>query len=294
MGVLEIGLLLAYLSAHQGETMLFRSYGRKHGAGGMMLNGVICLFAMMFFILTDHDGFNFVSGLWVYGIANATLYAAGFYSAYVAYASGNYFLTSTITSMQFMIPIIYGLIFLEEPANVLVYLSLAFSVGSVSLMIVARWQKAEKDESEKKSSAKWLSATLITLFSNGFIFIMAKMQQAAFNKLHSNEYMIITLAGAFLTLLIMAIILEKNKMKKAIKHGFTYGVSAGLLNGLKNAINLALIALLPLSVLTPVIKGGGMVFTFLVSYFLYKEQYTKLQYLSIGLSVIAILLIQFS
>lgn len=294
MDILGIGFLLVYLTAHQGEVMLVRRYGRKHGAGGMLFNGVICLFAMVFFVLTDRDGFHFVSGLWVYGIVNAVLYAAGFYFAYLAYAAGNYFLTNTITSMQFIVPIIYGLVFLKEPSNALTYLSLTFSLGSVALMTYARWQKDEKNEGDKGISAKWLIATLITLFSNGLISVVAKMQQKAFDKLHSNEYMIITLAGATLSLLIMAIVLEKDSMKRTIKYGFTYGMSAGLLNGLKNAVNLAMIALIPLSVLTPVKKGVGMVFTFLVSFFLYKERYTKLQYFSIVLSIIALILMQLS
>jgi len=294
MGLLGLGLLLIYSTAHQGEVMLVRRYGKKHGAGGMLFNGVICLFAMIFFILTDRDGFCFARGLWIYGIANAVLYAAGFYFAYVAYASGNYFLTSTITSMQFIVPIVYGLVFLQEQSNALTYLSLAFSLGSVALMIYARWEKTEKSDDNKGISAKWLIATLITLFSNGFISIVAKMQQTAFDKLYSNEYMIITLAGASVSLLIMAIVLEKDGMKKTLRYGFTYGMGAGLLNGLKNAINLAIIALVPLSVLTPMKKGMGIVFTFLVSYFLYKERYTKLQYLSIVLSIIAIVLMQLS
>ena len=294
MGLLGLGLLLIYSTAHQGEVMLVRRYGKKHGAGGMLFNGVICLFAMIFFILTDRDGFCFARGLWIYGIANAVLYAAGFYFAYVAYASGNYFLTSTITSMQFVVPIVYGLVFLQEQSNALTYLSLAFSLGSVALMIYARWEKTEKSDDNKGISAKWLIATLITLFSNGFISIVAKMQQTVFDKLYSNEYMIITLAGASVSLLIMAIVLEKDGMKKILRYGFTYGMGAGLLNGLKNAINLAIIALVPLSVLTPMKKGMGIVFTFLVSYFLYKERYTKLQYLSIVLSIIAIVLMQLS
>lgn len=294
MGVLGLGLLLIYSTAHQGEVMLVRRYGKKHGAGGMLFNGVICLFAMISFILTDRDGFHFAPGLWIYGIANAVLYAAGFYFAYVAYASGNYFLTSTITSMQFIVPIVYGLVFLKEQSNALTYLSLAFSLGSVALMIYARWEKTEKSDNNKGISAKWLIATLITLFSNGFISIVAKMQQTAFDKLYSNEYMIITLAGASLSLFVMAVVLEKDSIKKTLRFGVTYGMGAGLLNGLKNAINLAIIALVPLSVLTPMKKGMGIVFTFLVSYFLYKERYTKLQYLSIVLSIIAIVLMQLS
>ena len=258
----------------------------------MLFNGIICLFAMIYFILTDKGGFCFPSRLWVYGIGNALLYAAGFYFAYLAYAAGNYFLTQTITSMQFIVPIVYGLVFLKEPSNIMTYLSLIFSLASVAVMIYDRWQKLDRNQDSKGVSAKWLIAALITLFSNGLISVLAKMQQTEFEKLYSNEYMIITLAGASLSLLVMAVVLEKNSIKNIAKQGFAYGMGAGLLNGFKNAINLALIALLPLSILTPVRKGGGMVFTFLVSYIIYKERYTKLQFFSIFLSIVAIALMQ--
>ena len=294
MNIFAILYLLIYATAHQGEVMLVRRYGKKHGEGGMLFNGVICLFAMIFFLLTDSDGFHFVPDLWVYGIANAILYAAGFYYAYVAYGTGNYFLTQTITSMQFMIPIIYGLAFLREPANWLTYASLGFSLASVALMCYARWEKSDQSKAGGSVSAKWLIATLITLFSNGLISVLAKMQQTRFEKLHSNEYMVITLAGAFLSLLLMGVVIEKKSIKNTFKQGIVYGMGAGLLNGLKNALNLLLIAMVPLSVLTPVRKGVGIVFAFLVSFLLYKERYTKLHYLSILLSVIAIVLMQLS
>ena len=52
----------------------------------------------------------------------------------------------------------------------------------------------------------------INLSQNG-ISVLAKMQQTRFEKLHSNEYMVITLAGAFLSLLLMGVILEKKSIK---------------------------------------------------------------------------------
>ncbi len=286
--------MLLNLTAHQGEVMLVRRYGRKYGNGGLLFNGVICLFAMIFFLLSDRDGIHFVPGIWRYGLINALLYATGFYFAYVAHSTGNYFLTQTITTMSFIIPIVFGLFLLKEPANTLTYSSLFFSVSSVLLMCYARLRNAKQSASSGEISAKWLISVLIVLLSNGFISVVAKLQRNRFGGLHSNEYMVITLTGAFLSLLIMSFLLERKDMRKGFLRGSIYGMGAGLLNGMKNAANLSLIAQLPLSVLTPVQKGAGMIFTYIVSVFLYKEKYTKLQYLSMSLSVIAIVLMQLS
>lgn len=286
--------VLAHHLAHQGETMLVRRYGRKYGAGGMLFNGVICLFAMIFFLLSDLDGLHFVSGIWRYGLINAILYAAGFYFAYLAHSSGNYFLTQTICSMSFIIPIIYGLFFLHEAANVLTYIALVLSISSVLLMCYARGQKNEQKEKSGSTSAKWLISVLIVLFSNGLITVVSKMQQSRFDGLHSNEFMIITLTGASLFLFVMGAVLEGKGMLKTLRQGFLYGIGAGLLNGFKNALNLVLITLVPLSVLSPLNKGVSLLLGYVVSVFLYKEKYTKLYYLSMLLSVISIVLMQLS
>ncbi len=286
--------IFAHHLVHQGETMLVRRYGRKYGAGGMLFNGVICLFAMIFFLISDRDGLRFLPGIWGYGLVNALLYAAGFYFAFLAHSSGNYFLTQTICSMSFIIPIVYGLFFLHEAANALTYIALALSISSVLLMCYARGQKNEQKEKSGSISAKWLISVLIVLFSNGLTTVVSKMQQSRFDSLHSNEFMIITLTCASLFLFVMGAVLERKGMLKSLRQGFLYGIGAGLLNGFKNALNLVLITLVPLSVLSPLNKGVSLLLGYVVSVFLFKEKYTKLHYLSMLLSVISIALMQLS
>lgn len=285
-------LILIHLLAHQGETMLVRRYGRKYGAGGMLFNGMICLFAMVFFLLSDTDGFHMVPGLWGYGIINALLYAAGFYFAYVAYRTGTFFLTQTICSMSFIVPIIYGLFFLHEPANAFTYIALVLSIVSVLLMCYARREKSGPKENSGSVSAKWLISVLIVLLSNGLITVVSKIQQTRFDSLYKNEFMVITLTGASLFLFVMGVVLERSNLLKTLRQGCLYGMGAGLLNGLKNALNLVLITMVPLSVLSPLNKGVGLLLGYVVSVFLYKEKYTKLHYLSMLLSIISIVLMQ--
>lgn len=286
--------MIAHHLAHQGVTMLVRRYGRKYGAGGMLFNGVICLFAMLFFLISDLDGVHFVSGIWGYGLVNALLYAAGFYFAYLAHSSGNYFLTQTICSMSFIVPIIYGLFFLHEAANAFTYIALVLSIVSVLLMCYARREKSGQKENSGSVSAKWLISVLIVLLSNGLITVVSKMQQSQFDGQHSNEFMVITLTGASLFLFVMGAVQERKGMLKTIRQGCLYGIGAGLLNGFENALNLALIMLMPLSILTPINKAVGLLLGYVVSVFLYKEKYAKLHYLSMLLSIISIALMQIS
>lgn len=284
--------LLVNIFANQGETILVRKYGRKYGEGGMLFNAVICLFAMLFFFISDTNGFHIRSEIWVYGLINAILYASGFYFCYVAFAEGNYLLTHTITSMNFLIPILYGLLILRERSGILTYIGLLFSLASVVIMCYARWTKAKESETKGGFSVKWLVATLIVLFSNGFISILSKTFQSRFEGVYTNEYMVITLALAAVSLLVMGLLLEGNTLRNSFKQAFAYGMGAGLCNGIKNAANLAVVLLIPLSVLSPMRKGLHLIASFLLSHLLYKERYTKLHYFCILLSVISIVLMQ--
>jgi len=295
MGVLCI---LIQQLANQGETMLVRRYGKKHGAGGFLFNGVICLFAMIFFFITDTGGLCFLPGLWKFGIINAILYASGFYFAYVAYRVGPYLLTHAIAGLSFAFPMFYGLFILKDDANYMTYLALGCTFLSFFLMLYARIRKqkekenAEENKEEKKLSFLWLIATIITLVSNGLISILAKMEQAVYSTLYSNEYMIITLSGATIFLLTFGFITERKTMKQTFLKGSTYGMAAGLLNGAKNFANLMAISLIPLSLLSPLRSAIGKPLNIFVALVIYKERFTLLQYLSIGISILAAILIQ--
>ncbi len=283
--------LIIHTVAHQCETMLVRKYGRKYGSGGMFFNGVICLFATIFFIFSDTDGFHFSPGIWQFGVVNALLYAAGFYFVYVAFKTGQIFITQKITSMSFIFPILYGIIFLNEKANVITYCVIILCIISAILMSYKK-REPSQEKQQKKVTAVWLIATLITLFSNGFISIVAKEQQKYFGGLHSNEYMIVTLSIASAFLFVFGFIAERKNMKTSITKGSLYGIGAGLLNGVKNAVNLALIMAVPFTILSPLQKAIGIPVNFLVAFFFYKERYTKLQYFAIILSVFTIVLMQ--
>ena len=65
MGNGMIGMLLVAgsLTAHQLEVMLVKRYGKKYGKGGMFFNAIICLFAMIYFFITDTGGLVFAKGI---------------------------------------------------------------------------------------------------------------------------------------------------------------------------------------------------------------------------------------
>lgn len=284
-----MGVLLIILNqlTHSGEGMVVRRYGRKYGDGGMMFNAILCLFSAVFFVLTDTGGLIFTKELVMYGIIGCILFAAGFYGAYLALQTGSFGMTRLIISFSGLISIFYGIIFLHEQASLLKWIAIALVFVSSFVM---KYQK----NGDKDFSWKWLILVLITAISNGFIAVVQRIQQLRFEHAYDNEFMIISLIGAAVILAIMGIIKEKDNFLPTLKKGSIYGVFAGMLNGATNFLNLLIIAEFQLSGATPIRTGVGLATGFLISIFIYKEKFRKIQLLGALIAIVALVLFKYA
>jgi len=135
-----------------------------------------------------------------------------------------------------------------------------------------------------------VSVTL-TLVANGFIGILTRMQQIRFDDACSNEFQFISIGGSFVLLAVIGVIVDKNKLGTVLKSGTLYGAAAGIFNGAKNFLTLIIYLHLPLSVVSPTKTGMSILATFVMALLLYKEKYTKLQYLGVILGGSAVILL---
>lgn len=285
-GLIGMILIFAGLACHQLEAILVKQHGKKHGSGGMFFNAIICLFATVYFFVTDKNGLSFTREVWIYGIANCFMYATGFYTTYLAFRIGSFGLTRLLTSFSAIIPIFYGIVFLKEPTSFITYIALALIFASVFLM---NYKKGEKKD-DRKPLAGWLICTLLTIVSNAFISIIGKTEHDHLGDGFNNEFLIISLGGAALILFILGFVFERSSIKATFKYGFLYGMFAGLFNGINNLIIMITYSYLPLSFISPVKTGLGIVITFLVSIFFYRERFSRRQYISVIIGIAAVVL----
>lgn len=283
-----MGTLLIVLEQFivQSESMIVRRYGKKYGDGGMFFNAFICLFASVFFLLTDKGGLYFPKELWLYGIISCILFATGFYTMYVALATGSYVGAKMFSGFSGIIPITYGILFLKESASATTYIATALIFLSVFLRA---YQKPGSNKNES-TPLKWYIYLLLSAISNGFISVISRMQQIRFDHAYDNEFMIISFLGSFAFLFTMGLIKERGKLFHVAKYGILYGAGAGLFNGANNLVNLMIFLYLPISLSTPLRQGFGILVGFVIAKFLYKETYTKRELLSIIIGGIAVIL----
>ena len=73
--------------------------------------------------------------------------------------------------------------------------------------------------------------------------------------------------------------------------GWHLALGCGILNGAVNLLVMILSGMMSVSLMFPLVSVGGIVVTFFVSKFLYKEKLTKAQYLGFSLGITAIILL---
>lgn len=280
-------LLIIDMIAQQAEVMTVRAYGKRHGAGGTFFNAMICLFAMIFFFVTDKGGLCFPGELWGYGLVSCLMFATGFYTLYVALQLGSYVTTRLISSFSGVFAIVYGIVFLKEPATPLTYVAIIMFLAA---MFMVNFQSTSDSSDQKGFSVKWLVYTLLIAISNGLISIIMREQQIHFDSAYDNEFMIISLGGAAAFLFVFGFIKERSNFSAIVKKGSLYGLVAGLLNGSKNLLGLMLCLYIPISVLTPLRTGLAFISSFVISLLLYKEKFSKLQVAGVILGIVSLIL----
>ena len=279
-------LILVHTVLTIGESVFVRAYAKKHGSGGMLMNAIIALIATLFFVITDTDGFHAPAEMLPLAIINAFLYGAGFYCIYAAFKCGPYGLTRLIVNFSLIFTIFYGIFFLNEQPKTVTYIGIALILVA---MVLINYKK--KGEDEMGISLKWFVLSTITLAANGFSGVLTKMQQIRFDNTCSSEFQIVSIGGAFVFLAIIGLIIDRDKLSYVVKHGSLYGIASGTLNGARNFLTLVIYTLLPLSIISPMKTGLGMIGTFILALCIYNEKYTKKQIVGVAFGVLAVILL---
>lgn len=278
-------LIIASILLNQTEGVFIKKYNSKHSVGGFIFTGLVSVFSMLFFVITNTDGFYFPPGMWIYAVAAGILYCMASFLTFVALGCGSYAMSMLILSYGLVFKIGYGLIFLGEPSNIFTYLGLATIFVSIYLT------RRQKDEKKSKVTFKWLVCILLSTFGSGMFGVISKMQQVAFNNSCDNEFMIIALGLSAASLFVIGIIKDGKNLPYIMKHGSLFASGAGLSNGANNFMSLWVNTLMPVSLSSPIHAGLKIVIVFIISKILFKEKFLKRQVGGVFLGAVALVLL---
>ena len=276
-------LILVKSAVNISESVLIRKYNEKHKYGSMFFTGIISLAAMIFFLLSDTDGFHASTEILPYSLVFGAIYCISYLFTYVALACGPFTLSMLIISYSLIFSIVYGIVWLHDPITPFTYIG--FALLAVSLFLV---RGAKKDENHK-ISLKWLIAISVTSAGNGILAIVQKMQQLRFDNAYNHEFMVISLALSALVLLCLGgAVRDRAHIRKSIRYGTPYAATAGFANGLNNYLAMIINNYIPISISVPLISGVKIVMSYLISRALFKERYLKRQIVGVVIGAAAL------
>lgn len=280
--MLNVFYLLAIIVGVSGQNIVKKPYTQKVGGGGVyFFNAVLSGAALLFFVVTSSE-FHFNLSFVPYSIGFAASYAVSSVFMVLAIAYGSLSLTSLFISYSLMIPTFYGLMIGDTVGS-------GFLPG-IGLLVVSIFLTNKRNE-KTKISFKWIVCVVLSFVGNGMCTVVQKMQQVAFNGAYKNEFMIIALAVVTVVMLTLSVFKEGKAIVRYAKSGWYLAVICGALNGMVNLFVMLLSGRMAVSIMFPLISAGGLVVTYIVSRFFYKEKLTKLQFVGfvLGLSAVVFL-----
>lgn len=277
--MLNVFYLVAIILGVSGQSIVKKPYTQKtNGAGVYFFNTLLSAAALLFFVVTSSK-FSFDISFIPYSIGFAVSFAVSSVFMVLAIAYGSLSLTSLFISYSLMIPTFYGLIIGDT-------VSTGFIPGML-LLVISLFLTNKSDE-KAKISLKWIICVFLSFFGNGMCTVVQKMQQIASNGAYKNEFMIVALAIVTVVMLIMSILKERTEIKFFAKVGWHWAIICGALNGMVNLFVMILSGKMPVSLMFPLISAGGLIVTYIVSRFFYKEKLTKIQFIGFIFGLMAV------
>ncbi len=274
-----ITIITLLAAQHVGQ----KEYNKRTAAGGKYLYGmIVSLFAAVFFVLTS-GGLTWDAQVLPYSAGFAAAYGIGTAGGVAAVACGSLSLTTLITSYSLMIPTLYGLIFLNDAVGA------GFFPGIVTLALSLVLIN-KKDDGEA-ISLKWVICVTLAFIGNGMCSVAQKMQQVASGGAYKNEFMIIALIFVAIGMGICSLKSERAMAKEYAKNAWYVAALTGIFNGIVNLFVMILSGIMPVAVMFPLISAGGIILTYVISRFIYKEKLSKLQLTGFVLGVVSVILL---
>ncbi len=273
--------LIPMISACQSISQ--KQYTLKNKSPNVILfSAITSLIAFFFFLITSGFDLNFDIRLVPYALGFAVCYASAWVGTVMALRYGLMALSSLIVSFSLVFPTVYGIIH-GEAVTPLVIIGLTLLGAAIVLINLKSGQKG-------RFSVKWLLCVAVAFVGNGFCSIMQNMQKRTLGDSYTHEFMLIALSAAFVLLMGYALLTSRNIVAD-LKGCLPYSTMNGVANALVNFLTLTLIGRIPNTVLYPTNSALGMLVTFLLAFFGYKERFTKMQYIGYVLGAASIVLL---
>lgn len=277
---MEYGLLVLTTCFITLQGIFSKQYSLKAKSyNSPLYTGTKAFAAMVFFLVNARFKLDLNLEVLPYSVIFAVAYSVSSLSMISAVKCGPFALSCLIQSYSLIIPTAYGIVFLKEEVT-------AFTWIGIGLLLVSLFLINIKNE-KIKLSFKWIVFISLAFFGNGFCSAMSKVHTNRFQGAYMNEYMVVALLLVSITLITVALVRAKGKI--ALGECVKFSLPDGIANGIVNLAVLILTGVIPNALLFPCVSAGGIVLSFLVAVFIYKERLSKMQLVGYALGVLSVI-----
>ncbi len=280
-----LGVMTGAVSKYAGER--FKNKVLMYNVFNVFVSAVSAVSMLFIGKITHISAFTVYLGT-AYGIATALQFIFNL----KAYETGSFAYTSVITSLATVIPALSGYFIWNEKITI-------FQIIGMVMMFICAVCSVDFSKEERRTSAIWFCYTIIVFFCSGFLGVMQKLHQSTVYKNELDSFLFI----AFVVSAVCSsasIVLPHRKnvgdnvdtLKKEVSKGLiVLMVICGIFTAGIHKINLYLSGVMESVVFFPVINGGSLMGTMMVSLLLFKEKLSLKKWVGIIIGIIAVILI---
>lgn len=206
-----------------------------------------------------------------------------------AMETGSMSFSALVFSFGLLVPVLFGQLFWQE--NIGFLQVLALGVLFISFYLAG----GLKREPAVGFNAKWLVLSISAMLGNGALMTLGKAHQKALPGKDVGEFLIVAFATASLVSILLTayrIRIVKERITQTNKVPYLFLVlGAGLTTAFGNMMALSLTGKVPAVILFPLMNGGIVFLSSILSVMLYKEKMTSRSVAGLILGLLALVLI---
>lgn len=250
---------------------------------------IVSFVVTIFYLIYGKFDLTFDRTTMLFGGLYAVCYCVATVALLRALKEGYVSLTSLVFSYSLILPTLFGIFAYGALPSVAFYFGLCLL--AVSLFFLGKKNTEKRDE--KGFSVKWLIYVIAAFFANGLCSILQTHQQRICNGNYKSEFMITAMSVVFLFCLVVTLVeVKRNKDEITINltKGWYIAIIYGIVNALLNLFVMLSVALISPGIVFPVICGGGLILTLLLSLIIFKEKLNMYRIVGFIIGVISIVL----
>ena len=241
--------------------------------------GSAALFVVNLFSFSGLSALTVLLGL-TYGVL--LMCAQWFYT--IALSNGKTGICATIYSFGFLLPTLSGAVFWQEKITFWGFLGILIAVP---VMLISG---INKKKGRGRVSNSYFLPLLIALICSGSLGVVQKIQQGSEYKAQANSFILVAFVFCFTVSLLVSLLLKRGSTKIRGKN-LTSASLVGVFFASCNLINTYLAGKLASAVFFPALNIGGILFSLLLGFIIYREKITKKDVLVLLLAAASIILV---